>query len=186
MTADLLQRTADTTELVLQQAKTPVEELDAIVMVGGSTLMPQVPRMIRKLTGQEPFTGISPHTSVAQGAAIHAAILEVAVPRRGRRAGRQGPQDARLGEAGERQLARPGSGRHQSRNGRDRQPRDDRPQHPAARRGKQVFKTNHAGQRRVRCRCWRATRPIPGPARCWASAASAILPPSCPRARRSK
>jgi molecular chaperone DnaK len=77
LTADLLQRTADTTELVLQQAKLKPEQLDAIVMVGGSTLMPQVPRMLRKLTGQEPFAGISPHTSVAQGAAIHAAILEV-------------------------------------------------------------------------------------------------------------
>ncbi|MGA2063396.1 MAG: Hsp70 family protein [Thermoguttaceae bacterium] len=77
LTADLLQRTADTTELVLQQAKVKPGDLDAVVMVGGSTLMPQVPRTLRKVVGQEPYTGISPHTSVAQGAAIHAAILEV-------------------------------------------------------------------------------------------------------------
>ena len=77
LTADLLQRTADTTELVLQQAKLKPGDLDAVVMVGGSTLMPQVPRTLRKVVGQEPFTGISPHTSVAQGAAIHAAMLEV-------------------------------------------------------------------------------------------------------------
>jgi molecular chaperone DnaK len=76
MTADLLQRTADTTELVLSQAEIPVEALDAIVLVGGSTLMPQVPRMLKNLIGLEPYTEISPHTSVAQGAAIHAAILE--------------------------------------------------------------------------------------------------------------
>ncbi len=76
MTADLLQRTADTTRLVLQQAKITTEQLDAVVIVGGSTLMPQIPRMLRKLTSQEPFDGISPHTAVAQGAAIHAAILE--------------------------------------------------------------------------------------------------------------
>jgi molecular chaperone DnaK len=76
LTADLLQRTADTLELVLQQAKITAKELDAIVLVGGSTLMPTVPAMIRRLTGQEPYTGISPHTAVAQGAAIHAAILE--------------------------------------------------------------------------------------------------------------
>ena len=44
--------------------------------VGGSTLMPQVPRMIKERTGREPYTGISPYTSVAEGAAIHAAILE--------------------------------------------------------------------------------------------------------------
>jgi molecular chaperone DnaK len=76
ITADLLQRTSDTLMLVLDQAKVTINELDAIVLVGGSTLMPQVPRMIKELTGREPYTGISPYTSVAQGAAIHAAILE--------------------------------------------------------------------------------------------------------------
>ncbi len=77
MTADLLQRTADTTSLVLEQAGVTAEQLDAVVMVGGSTLMPQVPRMIERVTGQKPYDEISPHTAVAQGAAIHAAILEV-------------------------------------------------------------------------------------------------------------
>jgi molecular chaperone DnaK len=76
MTADLLQRTADTTELVLEQAGVTPEELDAVVPVGGSTLMPQVPAMLERLLGQKPYEGISPHTAVAQGAAIHAAILE--------------------------------------------------------------------------------------------------------------
>ena len=76
MTADLLQRSADTTELVLKQAGITAEQLDAVVMVGGSTLMPQVPRMVEALTGRKPYDEISPHTAVAQGAAIHAAILE--------------------------------------------------------------------------------------------------------------
>ncbi len=76
MTADLLQRTADTTELVLKEAGITPEQIDAVVMVGGSTLMPQVPRMLETLTGQKPHDEISPHTAVAQGAAIHAAILE--------------------------------------------------------------------------------------------------------------
>jgi molecular chaperone DnaK len=76
MTADLLQRTADTTELVLGQAGITAEQLDAVVMVGGSTLMPQVPKMLEQITGQKPHDEISPHTAVAQGAAIHAAILE--------------------------------------------------------------------------------------------------------------
>jgi molecular chaperone DnaK len=76
MTADLLQRTADTTELVLQQAGITAEQLDAAVLVGGGTLMPQVPNMFRRLLGREPFTGLSPYVAVAQGAAIHAAILE--------------------------------------------------------------------------------------------------------------
>jgi len=76
MTADLLQRTADTTELVLQQAKITAEQLDVIVLVGGATLMPQVPKMVQEVTGHEPYRGLSPYTAVAQGAAIHAAILE--------------------------------------------------------------------------------------------------------------
>jgi molecular chaperone DnaK len=76
LTADLLQRTADTLLLVVEQAKLPMEELDAIVTVGGSTLMPQVPQMIERLTGRAPYRELSPYTSVAQGAAIHAAILE--------------------------------------------------------------------------------------------------------------
>jgi molecular chaperone DnaK len=76
MTADLLQRSADTTALVLQQAGITAAGLDALVMVGGATLMPQVPRMLRGLLGLEPHHEISPHTAVAQGAAIHAAILE--------------------------------------------------------------------------------------------------------------
>jgi molecular chaperone DnaK len=76
LTADLLQRTADTMLLVIDQAKVKVDDLDAIVLVGGSTLMPQVPQMIERVTGRAPYRDLSPYTSVAQGAAIHAAILE--------------------------------------------------------------------------------------------------------------
>jgi molecular chaperone DnaK len=76
MTADLLQRTYDTAQLVLEQAEVTPQQLDALVLVGGSTLMPKVPQMLATLTGKEVFQGLSPHTAVAQGAAIHAAILE--------------------------------------------------------------------------------------------------------------
>ncbi|NUQ63047.1 MAG: Hsp70 family protein [Pirellulales bacterium] len=76
MTADLLQRTSDTTALVLQQAGITAKQLDAVVLVGGSTLMPCVPAMMENLLGVKPYRGLSPYTAVAQGAAIHAAILE--------------------------------------------------------------------------------------------------------------
>ncbi len=76
LTADLLQRTSDTVQLVLEQAKMNPKELDAVVLVGGSTLMPQVRQMMKGVMGREPYTGISPYVSVALGAAIHAAILE--------------------------------------------------------------------------------------------------------------
>jgi len=76
MTADLLARTLTTTELVLDQAEITRDDLDALVLVGGSTLMPKVQQTLEELTGQKLYKDISPHTAVAQGAAIHAAILE--------------------------------------------------------------------------------------------------------------
>ena len=78
LTFDLLQRTADTTEFVIQQAKMKFSDLDAVVMIGGSTLMPQVPAMLERVTGLVPYLNpdLDPHTAVARGAAIHAAILE--------------------------------------------------------------------------------------------------------------
>jgi len=76
MTSDLLQRTIDTTELVIEQAGLTADQLDAIVLVGGSTLMPRVPKLLEEITGMKPYMELSPHTAVAQGAAIHAAILE--------------------------------------------------------------------------------------------------------------
>jgi molecular chaperone DnaK len=76
MTADLVQRTLDTSELVLDQAGVRAADLDAVVLVGGSTLMPAIPRKLEEILKVKPFQGLSPYTSVAQGAAIHAAILE--------------------------------------------------------------------------------------------------------------
>ena len=78
ITQDLLQRTSDTAEFVMELASLQFHDLDAVVLVGGSTLMPQVSVMLKKLTGLQPYThpNLSPHTTVARGAAIHAAILE--------------------------------------------------------------------------------------------------------------
>lgn len=76
MTADLMQRTRDTTELVLQQSGVKGSDLDEVVMVGGSTYMPVVESMLREVSGVEPSRKLEPEKGVAQGAAIHAAILE--------------------------------------------------------------------------------------------------------------
>jgi molecular chaperone DnaK len=76
MTADLLQRTEDTTELVLQQAGVEMGQLEEIVLVGGSTHMPAVPKMLQRVSGKAPSRTVNPEEAVAQGAAIHAAILE--------------------------------------------------------------------------------------------------------------
>lgn len=76
MTADLVQRTLDTSELVLQQSGTRPEQLEAMVLVGGSTLMPRIRTALREQFGVELYGDLSPHLAVAHGAAIHAAILE--------------------------------------------------------------------------------------------------------------
>jgi molecular chaperone DnaK len=76
MTADLLQRTQDTTEIVLNDAGVHAVDLDEILLVGGSTYMPMVAEMILNLCGQYPSAVLNPQLAVAQGAAIHAAILE--------------------------------------------------------------------------------------------------------------
>lgn len=76
LTGDLMQRTRDTTELVMQQAGVGKGELDELVLVGGSTFMPVVEKMLRDVTGLEPSRDVSALEAVSQGAAIHAALLE--------------------------------------------------------------------------------------------------------------
>lgn len=76
MTADLLQRTKDTTELVMQQAGVKPGTLDEVILVGGSTYMPVVEQMLREVTNQEPSRELMPERAVSEGAAIHAAILQ--------------------------------------------------------------------------------------------------------------
>ena len=76
MTADLMQRTKDTTELVLQQAAIDPGTLDDVMMVGGCTYMPIVEQMLEEVCRRKPSRTLPPEEAVAQGAAIHAAILE--------------------------------------------------------------------------------------------------------------
>ena len=76
MTGDLLQRTRDTTELVLEQASISTDELDEVILVGGSTYMPVVEQMMKEVCKRPPSRELVPEEAVAHGAAIHAAILE--------------------------------------------------------------------------------------------------------------
>jgi len=89
MTADLLQRTKDTTELVLKQSGVDPSTLDEVILVGGSTYMPVVEQMLREVGRRDPSRSVLPEEAVAQGAAIHAAILEA----------RTGGAESRLGAA---------------------------------------------------------------------------------------
>jgi molecular chaperone DnaK len=75
MTRDLLDRTAFTTRQTLQASGLEWNDLDRILLVGGSTRMPAVVAMLKELSGLEPDASVSPDEVVAQGAALHAGIL---------------------------------------------------------------------------------------------------------------
>lgn len=75
LTADLLERTAFTTKQTLRAASLEWSDIDVVLLVGGSTRMPAVIRLVRELSGREPDASISPDEAVAHGAAIHAGLL---------------------------------------------------------------------------------------------------------------
>lgn len=74
-TASLLNRTRITTEIVLQQSKLAWKDIDRVLLVGGSSRMPMVSRMLKEVTAQEPDRSVSPDDAVAQGAALYAELV---------------------------------------------------------------------------------------------------------------
>jgi molecular chaperone DnaK len=75
MTEDLLQRCRTPFEAALKDAGLTPAQLDEVVLVGGSTRMPMVQDMVRKLTQKEPNKGVNPDEVVAIGAAIQGGVL---------------------------------------------------------------------------------------------------------------
>ncbi len=75
MTADLLERCRKPFEDALRDANLTASQIDEVVLVGGSTRMPMVQELVRKLTGKEPNKGVNPDEVVAVGAAIQAGVL---------------------------------------------------------------------------------------------------------------
>lgn len=75
LTADLLEKIVEPTKQALSDARLSSARIDRMVLVGGSTRMPAVQRLARRLFGKEPCTDINPDEVVALGAAIQANIL---------------------------------------------------------------------------------------------------------------
>jgi molecular chaperone DnaK len=76
MTEDLLERCVGPFERALKDAGRTAKEIDEVVLVGGSTRMPMVQDLVRKLSsGKEPHRGVNPDEVVAVGAAIQAGVL---------------------------------------------------------------------------------------------------------------
>ena len=75
LTADLLERTVEPTEQALADAGYDESDIDEVILVGGSTRMPQVQGKVEDLTGQEPKKNVNPDEVVALGAAVQGGVL---------------------------------------------------------------------------------------------------------------
>ncbi|WP_421655088.1 molecular chaperone DnaK [Leptothermofonsia sp. ETS-13] len=75
MCADLLDRCRKPVEQALRDAKLSASDIDEVVLVGGSTRIPAVQDLVRKLTGKEPNQTVNPDEVVAVGAAVQAGVL---------------------------------------------------------------------------------------------------------------
>lgn len=77
MTSDLLERTRKPFEDVIREAGVSVSQINHVVLVGGSTRMPAVTELVKKLTGgKEPNKGVNPDEVVSVGAALQAGVIK--------------------------------------------------------------------------------------------------------------
>ncbi|MCR2803200.1 molecular chaperone DnaK [Paenibacillus soyae] len=75
LSASLVERTLGPTRQALSDAGMTANDIDKIVLVGGSTRIPAVQEAVKKLTGKEPHKGVNPDEVVALGAAVQAGVL---------------------------------------------------------------------------------------------------------------
>jgi molecular chaperone DnaK len=77
LTHDLVQRCVGPVEQALKDARLSAKDIDEIILVGGSTRIPAVQELVRKLTGgKQPNMSVNPDEVVSVGAAIQAAVLK--------------------------------------------------------------------------------------------------------------
>ena len=76
ITGDLVERCLEPVERAMSDAKVSANDLDEVILVGGSTRIPAVQTLVRRLTGgKDPNMTVNPDEVVALGAAIQAAVL---------------------------------------------------------------------------------------------------------------
>ena len=75
MTASLVERTIGPMRQALNDAGLKPDQIDKVLLVGGSTRIPAVVDAVRNFVGKEPFKGINPDECVAIGAAVQAGVL---------------------------------------------------------------------------------------------------------------
>ncbi len=72
---DILQRTTGPCRAALEDAGLKANQIDEVVLVGGSTRIPKVQQMVKEFFGRDPHKGVNPDEVVAVGAAIQAGVL---------------------------------------------------------------------------------------------------------------
>ena len=75
LTADLVERTMEPTKQAMSDADLTGNDIDKIILVGGSSRIPAVQEAIRKYLGKEPSRGVNPDECVSVGAAIQGGII---------------------------------------------------------------------------------------------------------------
>ena len=75
LTADLVESTMGPVRQALSDSGLSINEINKVLMVGGSSRIPAVQEAVKKLIGKEPFKGINPDECVAIGAALQAGVL---------------------------------------------------------------------------------------------------------------
>ena len=75
LTADLVEKTSEPMRLAMKDASLTYNDIDKVILVGGSTRIPAVVEKVKQITGKEPFKGINPDECVAIGAAIQGGVL---------------------------------------------------------------------------------------------------------------
>lgn len=75
LTHDLIDSTLEPMKKALSDAGLSINEIDKVILVGGSTRIPAVVDIVKSFTGKEPSKGVNPDECVAAGAAIQAGVL---------------------------------------------------------------------------------------------------------------
>ena len=75
LTSNLVQRTIEPMNKAMQDAGVTMNDIEKVILVGGSTRIPAVQEAVKNVTGKEPFKGVNPDECVSIGAAVQAGVL---------------------------------------------------------------------------------------------------------------
>ena len=75
LTGHLVEKTVDPMKKALADAKLKSDDIDKVILVGGSTRIPAVQEAVKRITGKDPHKGVNPDEVVALGAAIQGGVL---------------------------------------------------------------------------------------------------------------